>query len=180
MRRPLPDLPGISAFPELNVRTYVTLNGKPGVYFLSLEATKRLAVEAAKWLFRLPYHHAAMGLEYRKDWIEYSSKRTAGEAQFRGRYRPVGEPYTATPGSLEHWLTERYCLYAETPAGQITCAEVHHPAWPLQRAEAQIDKNTMFASHGLEIEGPPALLHFAKRVDVVVWSPTVVPLALGR
>lgn len=176
MRRPLPDLPGISAFPELNVRTYVTLNGKPGVWFLSLEATNRLAIWAAKRFFHMPYHHAAMRLEHQEGWIEYTSKRTASEAQFQGRYRPVGEPYTATPGSLEHWLTERYCLYAQAPSGRISCAEVHHPAWPLQRAEAAIDTNTMFASHGLQIEGPPALLHFSERVDVVVWSPkTVIP-----
>ncbi|TWT86284.1 hypothetical protein Mal64_38240 [Pseudobythopirellula maris] len=177
MRRPLPDMPGVSAFPELNVRTYVTLGGKPGVWFLSLDATNRLAIWAARKFFHLPYHRAAMRLSRHDDWFAYDSQRAEGEARFVGRYRPIGTPYASKPGSLEHWLTERYCLFARktTPGGgRVSCTEVHHIAWPLRRAACEIETNTMLAPHGLGIEGPPALLHFAERLDVVVWSPAWV------
>ena len=89
---------------------------------------------------------------------------------FEGDYRPISDVYRAEPGSLEHWLTERYCLYAQDPGGALWTNEVHHAPWPLQKAEARIRVNTMAASHGLDLHGPGALLHFARRIDVVVWS----------
>jgi len=167
MRRYLPDLPWISAFPELNVRTYVERDGRPGVWFLSLDATNPLAVWAARRFFHLPYHHATMSLDPIGEQIEYRSQR--GEAKFKGSYQPISGPYFAQSGTLEHWLTERYCLYARDPRGQLWRNEVHHAPWPLQRAEADIRLNTMLAPHGLTVSGPP-LLHFARQVDVVVWS----------
>jgi hypothetical protein len=168
MRRPLPDLPGISAFPELNVRTYVELDGKPGVWFFSLDATNPLAVWAARRFFHLPYYRARMSLLESSDGFRYSSARAG--AEFAGTYAPTSSPYLAKPGSLEHWLTERYCLYAQEPGGAILRNEVHHAPWPLQSARATIECNTMAESHGLPLAGPPALLHFAKRLDVVVWN----------
>ena len=76
----------------------------------------------------------------------------------------------AAPGSVEHWLTERYCLYAQSPEGGLWRNEVHHAPWALQDADAEIAENAMLEVHGLAIGGPPALLHFARRVDVVVWG----------
>ena len=168
MRRHLPDLPWISAFPELNVRTYVERDGRPGVWFLSLDATNPLAVWAARRFFHLPYHRAAMALTDDGRRIEYRSRRA--EARFEGSYLPTSDVCRASPGSLEHWLTERYCLYARDPAGSLWRNEVHHAPWPLQKAEADLRVNTMLSTHGLALPGPPVLLHFARRVDVVVWS----------
>jgi len=181
MRRPLPDLPWISAFPELNLRLYVEADGKPGVWFLSLDATNRLAVWAARRFFHLPYFHARMSLEQRSQRFSYRSLRLAEPRglAFSTEYEPVSDPYLSTPGSLEHWLTERYCLYARSPAGRLLRAEVHHQPWPLQRAEASIDRNDLLAPHGLSVAGAPALLHFSRRIDVVVWSPTPVADASG-
>jgi uncharacterized protein YqjF (DUF2071 family) len=172
MRRPLPDLPWISAFPELNLRLYVEHDGKPGVWFLSLDATNPLAVWAARRFFHLPYFGADMSLDDRGDGIAYRSVRRAQPRglTFRARYRPTSETYESRPGTLEHWLTERYCLYARSPRGRLYRAEVHHPPWPLQRAEAEIERNELLDPHGLRVSGPPALLHFARRIDVVVWS----------
>ena len=173
MLRGVPDLPWVSAFPELNVRLYVERDGKPGVWFLSLDAANPLAVWAARRFFHLPYYLARMSALRDGATIHYDSRRTgavfAGFAGFAGRYRPVSEVYAAAPGSLEHWLTERYCLYARKPDGSIWRNEVHHVQWPLQRAEAEIVENTMFDFHGVRVEGPPALLHYAERLDVVVW-----------
>jgi uncharacterized protein len=168
MRRPLPDLPWVSAFPELNVRLYVERDGKPGVWFLSLDATNPLAVWAARRFFHLPYHRADMSLVGDGDGIAYSSRRP--DASFRGRYRPTSPVYYATPGTLEHWLTERYCLYARAPDASLWRCEVHHAPWPLQSAAATIDENSMTAVHGLELSAPPSQLLFSRRLDVVVWD----------
>ena len=168
MRRPLPDLPFVSAFPELNVRTDVTRAGKAGVWFLSLDATNPLAVWAARRFFFLPYRRARMSLELRGEEIRYRSRRPG--ARFAGAYRPTSAPYLSKSGSLEHFLTERYCLYAAAPDGSLWRNDVHHAPWPLQAAEASIEQNTMLELHGVPAPGPPALLHFAKCVHVVVWN----------
>ena len=240
MLRPLPDLPWISAFPELNVRVYVTRDGKPGVWFLSLDATNSLAVMAARRLFHLPYYRSYIDITAKGDGFDYrclrrgplpnplpqgegvrspslreglgegraqdplpnalpqgegvqspSPREGLGEGHTQdplpiplpqgegvgarpalvAHYRPTSVVYQAAPGTLEHWLTERYCLYAASPRGALYRTEVHHHPWPLQRAAADFDANTLSAAGGLPVSGPPAHLHFARRIDVVVWSP---------
>jgi uncharacterized protein YqjF (DUF2071 family) len=176
MVRLLPDLPGVSAFPELNLRLYVEARGKPGVWFLSLDAGNRLAVWAARQFFHLPYFHARMsisGLPTRARYRSYRLSRPRG-IEFMAEYGPTSAPYRSRPGSLEHWLTERYCLYARASDGRLLRAEIHHRPWPLQSAEASIERNELLAPHGLAVEGPPPLLHFSRRLDVVVWSPETV------
>jgi len=168
MRRPLPDLPWVSAFPELNVRTYVERDGKPGVWFLSLDATNALAVWAARRFFHLPYFRARMAISSAGDGFRYTSRRAS--AELSATYRPTSDLLQVEPGSLEHWLTERYCLYARAPDGSLWRNDVHHHPWPLQLAEANIEQNTMFDAHRLSVLGPPPLVHFARRVDVVVWD----------
>jgi uncharacterized protein YqjF (DUF2071 family) len=168
MRRPWPDMPWVSAFPELNVRTYVTHEQKPGVWFISLDATNPLAVWAGRRYFHLPYFRAGMSVSTQPDGIHYRSARNGVVLQVK--YRPTSEPYLAQAGSLEHWLTERYCLYAESADGSIWRNDVHHHPWPLQSAEASIERNTFPRLHGLSIQDPPTLLHFAKRLDVVIWD----------
>jgi uncharacterized protein YqjF (DUF2071 family) len=171
MARPLPDLPGVSAFAELNLRLYVEAGGKPGVWFVSLDAANSLAVWAARRFFHLPYFRA--DIEVREDGgrVRYHSVRRGSGTRvaFRGAYGPIADVAPARPGSLEHFLTERYCLYAQDALGAIVRAEVHHAPWPLQRATAEIDENTIGDAQDVPLAGPPALLHFAKRLDVVVW-----------
>lgn len=176
MRRPLPDLPYFSVFPELNLRLYVEYQGRPGVWFLSLDAANIVAVWAARRFFHLPYVHAEMSIEGLPGEASFRSiriRKPRGLA-FEATYRPSGDPCLSEPESLEHWLTERYCLYAQSPTGKLLRAEVHHQPWPLQPAEAVIRRNELLRPHGLAVEGPPALLHFSRRLDVVVWSPEVV------
>lgn len=173
----VPALPWLSAFPELNVRTYVTAEDKPGVYFFSLDAGNPLAVAVARRWFHLPYFRAQMEVERDGQGIRYRSRRRhrgAPEAQFEGRYEPVGDAFRAKPGSLEHWLMERYCLYAVDPRGQVFRGEIHHLPWPLQPAEAAIRMNTMARSHGIALPGTAPVLHFAGRLDVVAWAPSLV------
>lgn len=175
--RVLPPLPGLSSFPELNVRTYVTRDGRPGVWFFSLDAANRVAVWTARRCFHLPYFRARMTCAAAGDGIAYASERThadAPAAAFRGRYRPVGDVYTARKGDLDHWLTERYCLYAARPDGALRRVDIEHVPWPLQRAEATIETNTMAAAAGLPFADPPAHLRFARRLDVVSGWPVAV------
>lgn len=161
--RGLPPVPRLSTFPELNVRTYVTRDDRPGIWFFSLDAASTLAVEGAKRLYKLPYHRAQMTCERVGDRVQYESARPG--AAFSGSYRGSGDLFRAEPGTLEHFLTERYCLYTED-GGQAYRAEIHHPPWDLQGGEATIDLNTM-SPVALPDEQPHVL--FSPRQDVVVW-----------
>lgn len=171
MRRPFPDLPWVSAFPELNVRTYVERDGKPGVWFLSLDASNWLAVWAARRWFYLPYFLARMSFQKRGEWVEYRSERPKATppVRFTARYRPGGDGYRASPGSLEAFLVERYCLYAEGPDKRLYRGEVHHAPWTLHPGEGEIEPGELLRTHGLAVGPAAPLLHFAPGVDVVVW-----------
>jgi uncharacterized protein YqjF (DUF2071 family) len=166
--RGLPPLPGLSHFPELNVRTYVTYGGKPGVYFFSLDAANRPAVWAARAFFHLPYFHAAMTSEERNKTIDYSCHRRSASAEFRGRYRPIAPVQPRDCGSLEHWLTERYCLYT-VHKGAVYRGEIHHQPWPLQNAEADLETNTVAAAAGISLPDTAPSLVFARRLEVLIW-----------
>lgn len=170
--RLLPVIPKLAAFPEINVRTYVVHEGKPGVWFFSLDATSPLAVRGARWAFSLPYFDAQISCTESEGSFSYDSKRSRAEvpANFTGRYQPASEVFFSEPGSLDAWLTERYCLYAANNAGELLRTEVHHAQWPLQKATCRIEENTMAAPVGVDLEGEP-LLHFSKRVEVVNWAP---------
>lgn len=172
MLRGLPSLPWISAFPEINLRLYVRVNDRPGVWFVSLDAANPLAVWAARRFFRLPYYRADMTVTKDAERIRYSSVRRAQGPRiaFRGAYWPTGAGFEARRGTIEHFLTERYCLYTQTPAGEILDAHVHHLPWPLQPAAAEIEENTIARAVGIDLAGPPPLLHFSQRLDVAIWS----------
>ncbi len=169
-----PPLPWLSAFPELNVRTYVKAQEKPGVWFFSLDAANAAAVAAARFSFHLPYFLARMECREIDGWIRYESerfRRSAPRAAFEGRYRAAGDFFEAQPGTLVHFLTERYCLYSAASEGRIYRGEIHHPPWLLQPAEAEFSRNSMAEAAGLILPAEPPLLHFAKRQDMVAWAP---------
>ncbi len=155
-------IPYVSSFLELNVRTYVRAEEKPGIWFFSLDASSRVAVEAARRTYKLPYFHARMSASKRGEWVDYECSRIdeAGRV-FSGSYRPAGAVFNAEPGSLEWFLTERYCLYTTTGDR----ADIHHTLWDLQPAEADIG---LASISPLELRGEP-LLHYSRRQDVVIW-----------
>jgi uncharacterized protein len=173
--RGMPPIPALSAFPELNVRTYVTYNGKPGVFFFSLDAFNPPAVWGARFAYHLPYFYARMlahvraGGEYGTKDVRYWSVRfRPPHAEFRGAYRPVSQPALSKPGSLEHFLTERYRLYT-VHQRQVYAADIHHLPWKLQVAEAEIERNSMTEAAGISLSDEKPLLHFSKRMKVLVW-----------
>jgi uncharacterized protein len=171
----VPAVPGISAFPELNVRTYVTVGGKGGVYFFSLDAESALAVKLARAMLKLPYYTASIDITRQDGWVDYWSERLADNdappAEFEGRYRPIGPVQQARPGSLEYFLTERYCLYNVDEEFKAYRLEIHHPPWDLQVAEADITLNTMADAAGIRLPSMAPLVHYSRRQDVVAWAP---------
>ena len=169
----LPALPWISAFPELNVRTYVIADNKPGVWFFSLDAENPIAVAVARRWYYLPYFRARMSCREVGDGIAYESHRIhrdAPPAAFVGQYRPVGPVFQAERGSLVYWVTERYCLYVVDSRQRLYRGEIDHSPWPLQMAEAQFSTQTMTLPLGLPLPAAPALLHFSRRQEVRIWQ----------
>ena len=174
----VPNIPYMSSFPELNVRTYVTVNGKPGVWFFCLEATNPIAVRVARRWFHLPYMDAQIALSNtsRKNdckWISYSSTRTHKNepgAKLLIDYRPIGSEFIASPRSLEDFLTSRYCLYSADRSGKVYRGEIDHNPWRLRDAQAIVKENTMTDWLGIELPNEPPVLHFAKQTRVVAWT----------
>lgn len=170
--RGLPPLPYLSQTAEINVRTYVQIEGIPGVYFFSLDASNPLAVLFARLIFRLPYFTARIRLQRRGGDFHFQSQRlhsqTASGA-FTATYRPLSPAFVAQPGTLDAWLIERYCLYTVGERNKIFRATIHHKPWLLQRAEAEITYRSLASADGLDLPAAPALLHYAEKLEVLVW-----------
>lgn len=174
-------VPGAASFAELNLRTYVRskTTGLAGVYFFSLDATSLLAVLGARILFHLPYFWARMearreessGVEERA-FVQYESRRrslSSDSTRFQARYGPAGpEAPRSQSGTIAHFVTERYCLYTEH-RGHLLVGHIHHLPWPLQPAEAVIQRNDLPAAYQLRIPDVKPILHFAKELRVYVW-----------
>jgi len=167
-----PAVPGVSAFPELNLRTYVSAQDKAGVWFFSLDVTNPLAVLMARSLFHLPYFRARMAMEQEGGSISYASARARAEArvEFVGKYRAQGSVFRSAPGSIEAWLTERYCLYSSDRRNRIFRGEIHHAPWPLQQAEFEIERNTLAGPIKVELDSRPPLAHYSDELEVVAWA----------
>lgn len=171
----LPPIPGTSAFHELNVRTYVHLNGVPGVWFFSLDAANRLAVWGARKFYGLPYFNARMSLKQDGASINYSSTREdsrGAPASFPARFNArwtIGEPLPQSqPGSPEFFLTERYCLFSKH-RGDLHRADIHHQPWPLQKAKLLSLGSTMIDAQSLPTPDGDPLLHYAEALTVDIW-----------
>jgi uncharacterized protein len=172
----LPAVPGLSTFPELDVRTYVTRGGRPGVYYFSMDAGNPVAVSGGRQFFRLPYHTAELSVTHDGVYTRFRSHRTDAEtapAEFDAVFRGFDEVFRAEKGSLEYFLTERYCLYT-VEDGRVHRVEVHHLPWPLQRAEADISLNTMTLPLGITLPDEKPLLHFSSALPTVIWAPEEV------
>lgn len=170
--RGLPPLPFAHSLLELNMRTYVTFGNEPGVYFFSLDASSRLAVEAAR-LVSLPYLKAVIRMVRERDKLRFAARREdkrGGPAQLEVAYgaKRAGV-FHAPPGSRLHWLTERYRVYAQRGATDIVAADLHHLPWPLQQADASIGLNTMPEAMGLQLLTEPAEATYTERLDALLW-----------
>jgi len=176
--RGLPPIPFTRTFPELNLRTYVRdqRTGTPGVYFLSLDASNLFAVGYARLMYGLPYHWAEMKMQQRteREFAFYSRRRWNRPAViFKARYRGLGpnrKLAESRSGTLEYFLTERYCLFTRSQTGDPMRANVHHVPWPLEDAEAEIERNDLPAAFGIQLPDEPPVLHYSRRLAVYVWQ----------
>jgi uncharacterized protein YqjF (DUF2071 family) len=167
-------LPVLFRFPELNCRTYVTYHGKPGIFFFSLDAGSRLAVWGARTFYHLPYFHSAMSIRSEHGRFNYSCRRLSSAATLSATYTPLGDLRHAARGTLEHWLTERYCLCAYSQS-RLFRAEIHHQPWSLQDATCHIPENTIAAAAAIHLPETPPLLQFSREIDVLIWPLRAVP-----
>ena len=174
----LPAVPGLSRFPELNLRTYVRHAGTPGIHFFSLDAGGAFAVAGARLGFSLPYFLARMDVRTEGGVVRYESRRIhpgAPPAAFRAEYAPDGPERTCAPGTLEHWLAERYRFFTERPGGGLFRGEIRHAPWRLSAARAVIHENTIAEAAGFRLPALPSQLHFSRRLDVVALPLAVDP-----
>jgi len=175
--------PGGFAFAETNVRTYVHCEGRdPGVWFFSLDAANSLAVRIARRRWGLNYFRAAMSLERHGDRVRYRSRRLwpgqsgaslAIDAEI-GPPLPAPQPCQPAPGTLEHFLAERYVLYA-VRRGRLMRGQVHHAPYPLRSARAANCDESLLAANGIRVESPPRHLMFSEGVDVEIFPLRDVP-----
>ncbi len=185
--RGIPPVPTARQFPELNLRTYVRdpRTGSQGVYFFSLDAGSLLAVAVARGVYHLPYYWAEMRIEPRseREFSYYSRRRfTSRPVLFIARYRGLGPTrrlVESSPGSLEHFLTERYCLFTYDRAGNLVRANIHHVPWPLEEAEAEIHRNDLAAAIGIKLPDIAPVLHYSRRLAVYVWPAEPVRRAVA-
>jgi len=170
MRNPLPDFPWFSNFLELNVRLYVEYEGKAGVWFLSLDATNPFVVWGGQRYFKLPYHNARMRLTEENEFkIFQSTRKDKTQANFRARYRPTSDVFYSQAGTLEHFLTERYCFFSQV-GDRVVRTDVHHWPWPLRIAKVEVLSNTLVNEWAITLR-EPAFCHYSPGVDVISWPP---------
>ncbi|QQL46252.1 YqjF family protein [Sulfuriroseicoccus oceanibius] len=159
------------SFPELNLRTYVTHGGKPGVFFFSLDAANLPLVVGGNAIYGVPYKYARMAYIQRDGVREFVSRRYGSAVNFRAMIKPLGPEFEAAAGTLEEWLSERYCLYSVGVAGAYYRVEVHHKKWPLRECAVELIENDLLKPFGLEVDESSALCHFSPGVDVVSFRP---------
>lgn len=182
-----PPVPPLSNFHETNVRTYVHYKGRdPGVWFFSLDAANPIAVQIARLWFKLPYYYARMRLEKREDketgrqgdretqpTIEYATERlwpAPVPAKCEVRWTAEAGIRHAEPGTLEHFLIERYILYAYR-SGSLYSGQVHHPAYPVQNATVEHLQENLTSQAGIvRPDTPPPLIYYSAGVDVDIFS----------
>jgi len=163
-------LPVAPACPGLNVRTYVTINEKPGIYFFSLDATSLPIVMFGRTFCFLPYVHANIERQQDNDTHYFRCSRKKDQAYILdSTYRAISKPYLAEKGSFDEWLTGRYCFYTTTPKGNIIRCDILHQPWLLQHAEAEIRENTALSGQGIHVESVPPVLHYSQQVNVRIW-----------
>ncbi|SOC39715.1 YqjF family protein [Ureibacillus acetophenoni] len=168
--RGLPPIPGLSQFLGFNVRTYIQINGKPGVYFFNLAAANWLTAKMAKQSFRLPYVY--LNMDYKKvgDTIHFeSAPYRRNEENLWWKYRPISEPRLAKKGTLEEWLVERYCLYTVNDKGEPFRSDILHRSWLLQDADVDFQHNSILKQFNLLSSVGKPIFHYSKKAVVRIW-----------
>ena len=170
----LPEVPGLGSFLEVNVRTYVHYQGRPGIWFFSLDASKLIPTIAARIAFMLPYFKAEMTINERDGEFQFASRRSGPpSAEMRTHWRTGIRLRAPDPDSLAFFLVERYCLFAGSNENLRT-TRVYHAPWILEEAHIRSHQSTMIASLGLPEPSAGPLSHFSRSMHVEIWPPAAV------
>lgn len=167
--RGIPFLSVIPPFAEMNVRTYVRYNGKPGVFFITLDVGDWASLNIAKKWYRLPYHTADVQIQQTGSVISYTNARKYEPVFFEGSCTPASEVFFPKEGTLDHFLTEKYCFYTTKNKQDLYHGDIHHQPWPLQKAEIEIGRNTLLSTLNIRADERP-IAHFSKGVDSLMWN----------
>jgi hypothetical protein len=187
--RGVPSVPGVRSFPDLNLRTYVRdrYTGTPGIYCFSLDASNVVAIAVARLFYHLPYYWAEMRLEQQseREFAFYSRRLLAGrQVIFKARYRGLGPTRKTAEqrsGTFEYFITERTCLFSSNRAGQPVRANLHYVPWPLEEAEAEIERNDLPSTVGVQLPDLEPVLHYSRRLAVYIWPTELArPAIAGR
>jgi uncharacterized protein YqjF (DUF2071 family) len=165
----LPAFSPFSDFHEINIRTYVTFNGKPCVYFLSIEGGREISCKIAKKMSKLPYQYSIMN---RSNGI-YSAKNLSNNSQFEVKFK-IGE-ILRDKSDLDKFLTEKYALVQDFKK-ELNHFEIHHIEWPLRQIEIQHLK-LYYPKFETLLHPSPYLAHFSSGVQVLAWDKASFPLA---
>jgi hypothetical protein len=156
--------------PEINVRTYVTRDGVPSVYFFSLDAQGLASVTGARLFHHLPYYYARITLAMNDGRIQFESRRRhpgARPGHFEATYWPTGEPFDAPTEPLAEFLVERYRFYTEAPDGSIRYTDVDHDTWTLYPAAATVETDTLLRADGFARPDGEPVYYYSPGLDVV-------------
>lgn len=168
--RGLPFVSIAPTFQGVNVRTYVRYKNKPGLYFLSLDANHWSTYTVARKWFRLPYYPAQITIEEKERGFDFQSTRKGTRVSFEGSHTPIRGSKTTEKGTLEHWLTERYCQYSTMNDRDMYSSEILHAPWSLQPVNVEIRKNTLFLPYHLNFLNLDPISHFSTGVDALMWN----------
>ncbi|MFC5278562.1 YqjF family protein [Halorubrum rubrum] len=155
--------------PEVNVRTYVTRDGVPSVYFFSLDAQGLASVAGARLFHHLPYYYARISLAWTDGRVAFESRRRhPGDrpARYEASYWPAGEPFAADDDPLAEFLVERYRFYTEAPDGSVRHTDVRHDPWTLYPAEASVGTDTLLRANGFRRPEAEPVRYYSPGVDV--------------
>jgi len=174
----LPALPGLSAFTEMNVRTYVLHNGKPGIWFFSLDASKLLPAAAARIFFMLPYFKASMKFEQNHPLFNFSMTRSgATDVEFKASWQVGVRLRAPDVESLAFFLVERYCAFAVEGSRVFQIRIYHHP-WILDEALVKIESSNAISALGLPEPATEPIVHFSESIEAEIWAPAQVATKL--
>jgi uncharacterized protein YqjF (DUF2071 family) len=156
--------------PEINLRTYVTYDGVPGVYFFSLDAEGLAGVAGARLFHHLPYYYARLSLAWSDGRVSSSRRRLepgARPAHYEATYGPAGEPFEAPSDPFAEFLVERYRFYTEAQDGSLRYSTVSHDPWTLYPADATVETSSLLRANGFRQPGTDPVYYYSPGVDVV-------------
>jgi hypothetical protein len=165
--------PGLSLtlpFSEINVRTYVTYKGEPGIYFLSIDVNNWASLQIAKRWYHLPYHPAKVSIRKSGKSLSFEGIRKKEPLKVKGSYTPRRDVYMSRADQLDYWFTERYRLFSTDALSNLYTAAIDHPPWPLQQADVSFEKNTLFSPFPFKLAEDTPIAHYSHGVQTNFWN----------